>query len=221
MSLQASIKTAGQIFKQHDFSRTHQLRLLGFGNGVPDYVTKEFIDLGGKIYMTTATLPGKSITSFEVPYMSFTFRSPSMVSYGNGTWAITLSTPADFLAYNAICRWQANIVNEDTMCGTGFVCNDSSIQLAVLGPNCEVVRGVNIIGVFPSELSEIAYDQTTADKTTFTVTFTYQRWEPIEINESATDIETNTNDSVFQSFESKIATCIGSQCNTKTTIPRV
>jgi hypothetical protein len=220
MSLQASIKTAGQVFKQHDFSRQHQLRLLDFNN-VPDYVRKEFIDLEGRLYITSMVVPAKSISKLEIPFMSFTFRAPNMVQYP-GDWQITLSTPADYLTRNAVERWMNDVINEQTLCGSGFPCQDTYIDLAVLGPNCQVVRGYRLIGVWPSDIGEVAYNQESTNRTTFSVTFTYQRWEPIDINDTIIE-EGNQNqiDSVYEGFESKIAAGVGTSCVGKTTIPRV
>lgn len=218
--LQASLKTAAQIFKQHDFSRQHQLRILDLLN-VPDYVRNEIIDLEGRVFLTISSVPQKSISTMEVPYLGFRFRYPNMVEYP-GTWQITFNTPADYLVRNAIERWMNDTVNEQTLCGVGVPCESTAIDLALLGPSCNVVRGYRLIGVWPSEIGEVAYDQSSTERTTFTVTFTYQRWEPININDTAIE-EGNQNqiDSVYESFASTIAAGVGTSCNGKTVVPRV
>lgn len=218
--LQASLKTAAQIFKQHDFSKQNQLRILDLLN-VPDYVRNEIIDLEGRVYLTSSSWPSRTIKSLEIPYQGFTFRYPNMVEYP-GTWQITFNTPADYLVHNAIDRWMRDIVNEQTLCGAQVICDSTAIDLAVVGPNCTITRGCRLFGVWPSEIGEVAYDQSSTERTTFTVTFTYQRWEPININDTAIE-EGNQNqiDSVYESFASTIAAGVGTSCNGKTVVPRV
>lgn len=218
--LQASATLTGKIMQTHDFSKSFQLKLLDFNN-VPDYVRNQFIEQEGRIYITTMSVPGRSISVLEYNYAGFTFRAPNAVNY-SGSWQMGINVPADYLCRSALERWQFAIANEASNCGSSaaFPCMDTTIDLALLGPDCSVVRGYRLIGVFPSEIGEIAYNQETTDKVNFTVTFTYQRWEPLDLNESI-DNPPSGLDSIYQSFESKIAAGVGGNCANKTNIPRI
>ena len=214
MGLQSSVRIAEKVFKQHDFSRSHQLRLFDMNN-VPEYVSQQFIDLEGRVYITSATIPGVNIADIEVSFQAFKLHIPGQIEY-EGSWTVTIQTPGDFLVRGAMERWMYSIVNPDTSCGAfQFPCPDVSIDLAVLAPDCSVVRGYRLVGVYPGKVGQITYNQTEVGITTFDVTFMYQRWVPIEINDSDTPYA-STYDTTFQSLDSRLAVGIGAPCGITT-----
>ena len=169
------------------------------------------------------SLPSRSVSVLEYPFAGFTFRAPNAPQY-SGSWQMQMNVPADFGGRSALERWQFAIANEFNSCGldTNFPCENTSLDLAVTGPGCSIVRGYRLIGIFPSEIGEIAYDQTATDRVNFSTTFTYQRWEPLNINDTVFDLNTSSQiDSIYEGFESKIAQGVGSACLNKTSIPRV
>jgi hypothetical protein len=213
MGLQSSVRIAEKVFKQHDFSRSHQLRLFDMNN-VPDYVTNQFIDQEGRVYITSASVPGVKFNDIAVNFQAFPFHIPGQMEF-DGTWTLNIKTPGDYLVRGAMERWMFSIQNPDTSCGAfQFPCPDTSIDLAVVAPDCSVVRGYRLIGVYPQSVGPIAYNQEEVNVTNFDVTFMYQRWIPLEINDSDTPYASNV-DSVFQSFESKIAAGVGAPCSIK------
>lgn len=216
-----SQKTAQAAYIKHNYSRQHNLKVLDIA-GVPDYVSNELIEQEGRVYLTSYTVPGRSLSVLEVPYGEMTYRMPNKISY-SGTYQITASCASDYLLRNALERWQFSVMSELTGCGgSAFPCDSSTLTIVVLGPNCEIVRGYRLIGIFPSEISEISYDQSSTERVTFTFTLAYQRWEPVDINDViSTGTDANQIDSIFEGFESKIAAGVGSNCANKTNIPRV
>ena len=60
-----------------DFARTNLFRVLDISLGGTD------VEFGEEdmVYATTATLPGKSITTIPVPYMGLNFNVPGNVQY--------------------------------------------------------------------------------------------------------------------------------------------
>ncbi len=220
MSLsQFSIRGAEQTFKQHDFSRSHQLKILDF-NGVPEYVRNEFIDLNGRYFATTYNVPGVQIENLQVPFQAFKFNIPGQVQF-EGTYVINIKTAGSYLVRNACERWLNSLYSVDTSCGSfGFPCPDATMDIGVLAPNCEFIRGYRLIGIYPQNVGPIQYNQENVELTNFDFTIQYQRWEPFEINDSlALDIGNIQIDSVYESFESKIAAGVGNSCVGKSVLP--
>ena len=174
-----SIKKAYDVFRAHDFSRSFQLRVLDVGDGVPNYVRKELIDQEGRVYITTAIVPGRTVTDISIPYQGFKFHVPGQVEYTSNPWQLTFKTPGDYLVRNALERWSFATASDETSCGSfNMPCKNSNIAIAVLSPKCEILKIYRLYGVYPSAISEISYNQEEVTNTTFTTTFHYQYWRP-------------------------------------------
>ncbi len=214
-----SIRGAEATFRKNDFSRSHQLKIIDF-NGVPEYVRNEFIDLNGRAYVSSSSVPGVSITNIPLMYQSFEFNIPGQVKF-EGTYTINIKTAGSYLVRNACERWINSLYSVDTSCGAfGFPCPDATMDIGVLAPNCDFIRGYRLIGIYPQNVGPIQYNQENVELTNFDFTIQYQRWEPFQINDSL-DLGINTNqvDSVYQSFESKIAAGVGTACVGKSIFP--
>lgn len=220
MALATSIKNAQQIFQKHGFSRSHELRIHDVGEGIPSYVKNELIEDGGRTYIQTASLPKVSISNIEVRYQNFPFNMPGQIEFETEqSWTIRL--PSDFLLRNALERWIFATQNPDTNCGLGqFPCETSSIDYVVVSPTCDAIRGYRMIGVYPASVGAVQYNQETVDSVTFDFTFRYQRWEPLNINDTFGIPNANQADAIFESYESRIAAGLNT-CTDKTNIPRV
>lgn len=210
-----SIKKAYDTFKQHDFSRSFQLRILDMNN-VPNYVKDELINQEGRLYATSYVVPGRTIQNIDVPFQGFQFKVPGQVSYDSpNPWSITFRTPGDYLVRNALERWSFATANDETSCGLFNVpCENTTIDIAVLSPKCAVLRVYRLHGVYIQNVSEIAYNQENSEGTTFTAAFHYQYWRPAGgydtgLNESA-NVNNSNIDDVFATFENKIQQGLGS-----------
>lgn len=209
-----SIKKALQVFAQHDFSRSFQLRLLDMNN-VPDYVRRELIDQEGRVYITSAVIPGRTITNIDVPYQGFNFKLPGQVSYDTNPWTLTFRTAGDFLGRNALERWSFETANDETSCGKfNLPCENTTIDIAVMSPKCEIIRVYRLHGVYPQNVSEIQYNQESVEGTTFTAAFHYQYWRPAQGFDTGLVDSENVNqsfiDDVYATYESKIQQGTGS-----------
>lgn len=203
-----SIKKAYQVYKQHDFSRSFQLRILDV-RGVPDYVRDELITMEGRVYATTMVVPGRSITNIDVPYQGFNFKLPGQVSYEPNPWTVTFKTAGDYLVRNALERWSFETANDESSCGRGHIpCESTMISIAVLSPKCEVIRSYDLHGVYIQNVSEIQYNQETSEGTSFTAAFHYQYWRPSGGNDSGLveDLNVNNNQvsNIYETFASNI-----------------
>lgn len=222
-----SIKNAREVFQQHDFSRSWQIRILNMNN-VPDYVYREIIDksgggMGGHVYVKTLVIPGREITNIEVPYQGFPLNYPGMAKYSPNPWPMTVRTPGDYLVRNALERWSFDVISDETSCGKLSVCEDTTIDLAVLAPNCDILRVYRLHGVYPQSVGEIPYNIEGNDITEFSVALQYQYWRAASPNDTGA-IDSGAGpggeiDSVFASFEARIANGVGAACNTGITLP--
>ena len=208
-----SIKKAYEVFREHDFSRQFQIRVLNM-NGVPDYVYSEIIEkpagAGGYVYATTYSIPGRTITDMQVPYQGFNFHIPGPVQYDQpNPWSIAFRTPGDYLVRNALERWSFATNSDETSCGAfNIPCPDTTIDLAVLSPKCEIMRVYRLHGVYPQSITAIEYNAEAVDVTTFTANFHYQYWRLVNNYDSGAvnslDDGKAEIDSVYASYESKI-----------------
>ena len=214
------LTTTLRTFAQHDFSRNNQLRLLNMSSTVPDYVRSEWLysptGQNGAVYITSATLPGRTVKDLPVTVMGFDFHTPGQVAYDQpNPWTVTAKVPADFLGYNAMVRWQYAMVNESTMCGAPrFICPDSTIDVAVLGPDCSIQRVIRLIGVWPTTIGQIQYNNENTDAVTFDFGLHYMRWEPVAITDTGS-IDNNNGvdyDPIFASYDSKILANTSNAC---------
>jgi len=215
--------TTHRTFSQHDFSRSNQLRILSMSNAVPEYVRNEWLyspaGLNGAVYISSATLPGRTLKDLPVTIQGFDFHSPGQVAYDQpNPWALTAKVPSDFLGYNSLVRWQFDIANEATTCGAPrFTCPDATIDVAILGPDCTIQRVVRLIGVWPTSIGAITYNNESIDAVTFDFAFYYTRWEPVEVTDTgAIDFNPGSNiDGILQSYESSILANSSRSCAVK------
>jgi hypothetical protein len=177
-----SIKEAYNVFQQHDFSRSFQLRFLDIS--VPgiagEQVKKELVDNNGRYYITTMVVPGRTVQNVDVPYQGFQFKLPGQVSYDSpNPWSINIRTPGDYLVRNALEQLSFQTANDETACGSfNLPCKNNIITIGVLNPKCEIIRAYDLVGVYVQNISEISYNQENMEGTSFTAAFQYQYWRP-------------------------------------------
>lgn len=142
-----------KVAQTRDFARDFQFRVLDISNkGVPVFTEDDLV------YVTSATLPGKSISPKEVPYNGFNFRIPGTVSYNNSEgFTLNFYCDATTQARVAIENWVTETFNDETTTGDGVLHNNSTITLAQLDTKFEVLRTYKLFGVFPVQAGDIGY----------------------------------------------------------------
>lgn len=189
-----SIKEAYNVFQQHDFSRSFQLRFLDIqAPGVAGARAKlellggdgpetqgQTLGLGGKYYITSMVVPGRTVQNIDVPYQGFQFKLPGQVAYDSpNPWTLTFRTPGDYLVRNALEQLSFATANDETACGSfNLPCKENKITIGVLNPKCKIIRAYDLIGFYIQNISEITYNQENMEGTTFTAAFHYQYWRP-------------------------------------------
>lgn len=204
-----SIKNAYEVYKEHDFSRNHQFRIISM-DGVPDYVATELLDkpygLGGWLYWESSTIPGRAVEDLPITYQGFKFHVPGAISYDPNPWNVTFKTPGDFLVRNAMERWHFEMFNDETSCGRFQIpCPSTTIDIGLLDSKCRVVRQYRLVGVYPQKVGSIAYSQGSMEPTTFQVDWMYQWWRPVPVSLEVLDDGTSPIvDGIYENYHRQI-----------------
>jgi hypothetical protein len=135
------------------------------------------------VFMTTASLPTRTINNQAVPYMGLNFNVPGSVSYsGSDAWSVTFRCPQDYSIRDTLEAWQINIFDDETSTGDYSVpARDSVIHLALLNNAGTSIREYVLYGVYPTALGDVGYDVTgTGAPVTFTATLAYQYWRLVK-----------------------------------------
>ena len=208
-----SIRNAYDAYQQHDFSRSNQFRLISI-LGAPDYVLRELVERptgeGGALYIKTATIPGRTVQDIQVDYQGFQFHSPGAVTYEDNPWSVSFKTPGDYLVRNALEQWHFEMFSDETSCGNfGMPCASTIIRLGLTDARtCSIIRTYDLVGVYPSKISDISYNLEATELTEFSVDFYYQYWRLVPNTDSglidSTSVEGSTIDSTYAAYHSEI-----------------
>ena len=156
-----------------DFARNNLFRVLNidFGDGSDVSIREE--DL---VYVTTASLPGKTIQNIPVPYMGLDFQVPGTVKY-NQSAGYTLKFRADE-SYNLYDKFQGVIndtFDDSDSTGNYFTPKSNSvIDLVQLDKELNRVSQYQLVGVSIRSVGDLAYNVTASGEVQeFDVTVAY------------------------------------------------
>ena len=170
----------GGFYKQainKDFSRDHQMRVVEIGPG-------GFIKEDDNVYITTAVLPGYAIANQAVPFMGLQFNVPGSGNFpGSDAWAVTFRCDAQLNIREKLIGWQKAVFNafpddETNSVGAyGPKSTDTYVDLVVFNRDGKTVRGVKLIGAYPTSVGDITYNTTANGAVVeMNVTIAYQWW---------------------------------------------
>ena len=161
-----------KVAQTKDFARNYQFRVLDVSNkGAPIFTEDQLV------YATSASIPGKRIKPVNVPYSGFNFNIPGPVEYNLTTgYQIAFYLDAQSSARIAMENWIQETFDESLSTGDQTLHNDSTITLAQLDGEFEVIRTYKLFGVFPTEAPDVAYTINANDGNvvTFNANFAYQ-----------------------------------------------
>lgn len=163
--------------RRHDFSRKFQFRILQIGDA---RYTDDLMQ--GIVYMTTAKVPGRSITNKAVPYMGLDFNVPGTAKYdGSADYNVRFRLPQNFLTRNTFEKWNFNIFNDETSTGDYSIpCPNSILEMALINNKGNSIRQYRLIGVYCKSIGELEYDVTDDGSIVeFDATLAYQYWRPV------------------------------------------
>lgn len=164
---------------QRDFSRDFQMRVIDIGSGI--------LTENDNVFITTANLPGYAITNQDTPFMGLIFHVPGSATFpGSEAWAVTFRADQSLNIRQRIVNWQKSIF--DAFPGPTQSVGDyapkgeqSLVKLIIHDRNGAQVRGIQLVGAWPTTIGDMAYDQTgNGAIVTIPVTLAYQWWQPLD-----------------------------------------
>lgn len=161
-----------KVAQTKDFVRNYQFRVLDISNKGTSIFTEDEL-----VYATTAAIPGKKIKPVGVSYSGFQFNIPGPVEYNMTTgYQIAFYLDANSRARIAMENWIQETFDEETSTGDQILHNNSTITLAQLDGQFDVIRTYKLFGVFPQEAGDISYTISAADGNvvSFNASFAYQ-----------------------------------------------
>jgi len=170
--IKQTIQDFYKVAQTKDFARNYQFRVLDVSNKGASVFTEDQL-----VYATSANIPGKKIKPVSVPYSGFNFNVPGPVEYNLTTgYQIAFYLDAQSSARIAMENWIEETFSETTSTGDQTLHNNSTITLAQLDNEFEVLRTYKLFGVFPTEAADISYTINAVDGqvVTFNATFAYQ-----------------------------------------------
>ena len=164
-----------RVAQERGFSRDFMMRVRAIGN--------DTFDEDDFVYLTTKTLPSRSISNQAVPYMGLSFNVPGTVTYpGSDNWNLTFRNDLKGVLRKKLEDWQVNdIFNDETSTGDLSVRGvDKLIQLDLIDDQDKVLNTYKLYGAYIKELGTVDYDQTgTGAPTTFTAVLAYHYWRHV------------------------------------------
>ena len=170
--IKQTIQDFYKVAQTKDFARDYQFRVLDVSNKGASIFTEDQL-----VYATSANIPGKKIKPVSVPYSGFNFNIPGPVEYNQtASFPIAFYLDAQSSARIAMENWIQETFDEVTSTGDQTLHNDSTITLAQLDGEFEVIRTYKLFGVFPVEAADVSYTMNSSDGgiVDFTASFAYQ-----------------------------------------------
>jgi len=163
-----------RVAQERGFARDFMLRVRSIG----DYS----FDEDDFVYITTKSLPDRTIINQATPFMGLAFNVPGTVTYpGSDSWTVQFRNDINGIVRNKLEAWQRGIFDDQTSVGDISVPGtDRVIQLDLIGDqgDDDVRNSYFLVGVYVKGLGTIAYDLTGDGKlTTFDALLSYHYWQ--------------------------------------------
>ena len=171
--IKQTIQDFYRVAQDRDFLRSFQFRVLDVSNqGVPVLSQEDLI------YVTTSTLPSRSIQMFDVPFMGLNFHVPGTASYpGSEGYTLNFRSDSEASLRKVFEDWSTSIFNDETSSGDFKIHADSTITLALLDQDHNTTQLYTLYGVFPTDVGTLDFDITQgAQAVNFNTTLAYQYW---------------------------------------------
>jgi hypothetical protein len=169
-----------KVAQEREFARDFNFRVLsistpGVTNAAGQPLTfSEETDL---VYVKSASLPERSITNVQVPYMGLNFNIPGNATYPNSeAYNLTFYCDANSQIRQKFEDWSRYVFNDANSTGYYFTPGPTSvIDLVQLDNNMNKVAQYSLIGVSPRSVGAIDYNIADGNGAvlTFTATVAY------------------------------------------------
>lgn len=167
-----------RVAQSRDFSRDFQFRVLTISPGDGSDVMISEDDL---VYARGGSIPGRTIVNQDVPYMGLNFKVPGAAQY-SGTYSLQFLCDNGSAIRRLFEKWSYDVFDEEDSTGNYFAPREtSSVDLVQLDPQLNAVGHYKLIGCYPTEIGEIAYNiEGTGAPVSFNVTLAYHYWKRIK-----------------------------------------
>ena len=172
-NIQQGIQDFYRVAQERDFARDFQFRVLDISDRGAPVLTQD--DL---VYATAANLPARGIQNVPTPFMGLQFNLPGAVEYPDATgYQITFRADGDNAIRTVFENWSRSIFDDETSTGAYRLYANSTVSLAQLNANLDVVRVYQLVGAWPITVGELVYNTTgNGEVVEFQATLAYQYW---------------------------------------------
>jgi len=131
----------------------------------------------------TASIPGGTIEPVELSYFGRIVKFAGQKTFED--WETTVINDEDFAVRRFIEVWQEKIMGNATNRSTVVSPQDYSVDASVIqfGKNGDPIRQYVMRGAWPTTTAAIELDWSTAEPEEFSITWTFDWWESIDIDE--------------------------------------
>lgn len=164
--------------QRKDFARTNLFRVLYIETGISTITFNE-VDY---VYVTSTTLPTRSINNIEVPFMGLKFNVPGTASYPNSdAWSINFRMPQDLSIRKKLEAWSRAIFDDATSTGE-YGMPTGNVMLALMDKAGKPLRNYLLRGAYCVSLGEYKLDLTEGGAIVEqAATLAYQYWEATDV----------------------------------------
>lgn len=132
------------------------------------------------LYLNSASLPGRTVSVVNVPYLGLDFRVPGVAQYSNSSgWRVQFKCDESLQLVNYLTELNAAAYNDKTSMGSNLPNRDliNQVKLVSINGRGKAVRTVILYGAWLTSLGDITYSLTgTGSVVTVDATIAYQYW---------------------------------------------
>lgn len=169
-----------RVALQRDFARNFQFRLLSLNTGGASSITFDENDL---VYITTATLPARSIQNVAVPYMGLNFNIPGVATYdGSDSYALNFYCDSQSLIRRKFEDWSRDTFDDATSTGNYFTPRQTAtLDMLQLDTQLNRIAQYQLVGVSVRNVGPLEYtiSSGTGDVVTFSANISYHYFRRI------------------------------------------
>jgi len=152
-----TIQNFYRIASTRDFARDVNFRLLSINTGGSSTVTFNEDDL---VYIKAASLPGRSITNIQVPYMGLKFNIPGTATYpGSDSYELKFFCDAKSAIRQKFEQWTNDIFNDGNSTGNYFTPRQNSvIDMIQVDTQLNRIAQYQLVGVSVIDCGPLQYN---------------------------------------------------------------
>jgi hypothetical protein len=157
---------------QQGFARDINFRVLRLG----DWVANQS-DL---LYISAATMPGRTVNSVAVPYMGLNFQVPGTANYNANTgWSVTFRCDEGLNVRNILENWSYGVFNDITSKGANIPSSESrhNVDLVSIDSLGNPRKAITLVGAWCTTVGDLTYNLAgNGQIITVAATIAYQYW---------------------------------------------